>query len=80
MTPYVVAFSELILDVGGVMSRSAMGKLSEADELNRTAIRIRKRDPESARQLDDLARARRKGAIKQMKRHPKRRRASTQVL
>lgn len=54
------------------MSRTAMGKLGEADELNKTATKIRKRDPESARALDDLARGKRKSAIRQMKRRPKR--------
>lgn len=53
------------------MSRTAMGKLTEADELNKTATKIRKRDPESARALDDLARGKRKSAIRQMKRRPK---------
>ena len=54
------------------MSRTALGKLAEADDLNRTATKIKKRDPESARQLDDLARMKRRSAIKQMKRHPNR--------
>ena len=54
------------------MSRTALGKLGEADELNKTATRIRKRDPESARSLDDLARTKRRSAIKQLKRRPKR--------
>lgn len=58
------------------MSRSAMGKLAEADELNKTAQKIRKRDSESARQLDDLARSKRKSAIKQMKRRPKKGKSS----
>lgn len=53
------------------MGRSAQSKLIEADDLNKTANKIRKKDPESARQLDDLARGKRKSAIKQMKRRPK---------
>lgn len=50
------------------MAKSAMGKLSEADDLNKTASKIRKRDPESARSLDELARKKRRSAIKQMNR------------
>lgn len=53
------------------MSRTAMGKLEEADDLNKTASRIRKRDPESARDLDALARTKRRSAIRQMRRRPK---------
>lgn len=53
------------------MGKSALSKLAEADDLNKTATKIRKRDGESARELDDLARRKRKSAIKQMKRRPK---------
>lgn len=52
------------------MGRSALSKLSEASDLNKEANKIRKRDPESARSLDDLARNKRKSAIKQMKHRP----------
>ena len=62
------------------MGRSAMSKLSEASELNKEAGKIRKRDPESARSLDDLARIKRKSAIKQMKRRPRRNKKATRVL
>jgi len=62
------------------MSRTAMGKLADADELNKTATKIRKRDPESARSLDDLARRKRKSAIRQMTRRPKRVRAGAGKL
>jgi len=62
------------------MSRTALGKLGEADELNKTATKIRKRDPESARSLDDLARAKRRSAIKQLKRRPKRRGSSSRAV
>lgn len=55
------------------MSKTAIGKLAEADELDKTATRIKRRDPESAQSLKDLARAKRKSAIKQMRRRPKRR-------
>lgn len=53
------------------MGRSAMSKLDEADELTRKASKLRKKDSESARELDDLARSKRKSAIKQLKRRPK---------
>ena len=53
------------------MGRSALSKLADASDLNKEAQKIRKRDPESARALDDLARGKRKSAIKQMKRRPK---------
>jgi len=62
------------------MSKTAMGKLSEADELNTYAAKIRKRDPESARALDDLARGKRKSAVKQMRRRPKRARTGAGKL
>jgi len=48
-----------------------MSKMREADELDKTATRINKRDPESSGQLKDLARSKRKSAIRQMKRRPK---------
>lgn len=54
------------------MGKSAISKLEDANSLNKEAQKIRKRDPESARSLDDLARGKRKAAIKQMKRRPKR--------
>ena len=54
------------------MGKSALSKLSEADDLNKTATKIRKRDPENARSLDELARSKRRSAIRQMKRRPKR--------
>lgn len=62
------------------MGRDAMSKLAEADELNKTAIRIRKRDPVNARKLDDLASRKRNSAIKQMSRHPKRKSSSQVVI
>jgi len=54
-----------------MMARSAMGKLDEADDLNKKAAKIRKRDPESARDLDSLARTKRRSAIKQMRTRPR---------
>ncbi|KKL75222.1 hypothetical protein LCGC14_2057060 [marine sediment metagenome] len=53
------------------MGRSADSKLEHADRLNTTASKIRKKDPESARELDALARVQRKSAIRQLKRRPK---------
>ncbi len=44
------------------MGRSAEAKLERADGLNKTAAKIRKKDPESARELDDLARVQRRSA------------------
>ncbi|MCK4819695.1 hypothetical protein KA005_28270 [bacterium] len=61
------------------MARDAMGKLSEADELNKTAARIRKRDPVNARKLDNLAGRKRNSAIRQMSRSPKRRKSSRRI-
>jgi len=54
------------------MGKTAMSKLAEADEFNKIALRIRKRDTESSMALDNLARVKRRSAIKQLKRHPKR--------
>jgi len=60
------------------MGNSAESKLEKADRLNAAATRIRKKDPDSARELDVLARASRKTAIKQMKRRPPRRKSGEQ--
>jgi len=54
------------------MGKTATSKLAEADSLDATASRIVKKDAESARELRELARAKRKSAIKQMRRRPKR--------
>jgi len=59
------------------MGKSAQSKLGEADDLDKIAGRLRKRDPESARELGGLARAKRKSAIKQLKRRPKSGRSKT---
>ena len=55
------------------MGKSAESKLERADYLDRTASKIKQKDPENARILCELARSTRKSAIKQMKRRPKRR-------
>jgi len=62
------------------MARDALGKLNEADQLNKTANRIRKRDPVNAGKLDNLAGKKRNSAIKQMSRHPSRKKKSGIVL
>lgn len=62
------------------MGRSAMSKLAEADDLDSRAGKIAKRDADSARELRDLARVKRKSAIKQMKRRPKTKARSKVVL
>lgn len=62
------------------MARDAIGKLAEADELNKTATRIRKKDPASAVDLDNLARGKRRSAIKQLRRRPRRKKAGAIVL
>lgn len=62
------------------MGRSAMSKLAEADDLDSRAGRIAKKDADSARELRELARGKRKSAIKQLKRHPKRKTSSRVVL
>lgn len=58
------------------MGRSALSKLEDANLLSREATKLKKKDPVSARELDDLARSKRKSAIKQMKRRPKARKAT----
>ncbi len=55
------------------MGATAEARLDKADRLNAKATKIRKRDPDSARELDAIARSMRKGAIKQMKRKPPKR-------
>lgn len=62
------------------MGKSADSKLEHADRLNKTASSIRKKDPESARELDDLARVQRKAAIKQLKRRPKRKKTGDRLV
>lgn len=62
------------------MGKSAEDKLEKADRLNATASKIRKKDPQSARELDDLARVQRKSAIRQLKRRPKRQATRSQVI
>jgi len=62
------------------MGKTVESKLERADFLNKKAAQIRKKDPESARSLDDLARVQRKSAIKQLRRHPKSRRGPRLVL
>jgi len=53
------------------LGKSAESKLERADFLNKTATKIRKKDPENARSLDDLARITRKSAIRQLRRRPR---------
>lgn len=55
------------------MGRSATSKLAEANDLSREAGKLKRKDPESARLLEELAHSKRKSAIKQLKRRPKRR-------
>ena len=55
------------------MGKSAMSKFLEADELDKQAQKIVKRDPESCRQIKELARKKRRSAIRQMNRRPKKR-------
>ena len=62
------------------MGKTAQSKLEEADDLNKTATRIRKKDAESARALDNLARSKRKSAIKQMRRRPKKPSSNQRVI
>ncbi|MBA7687210.1 hypothetical protein ES703_95671 [subsurface metagenome] len=54
------------------MGRSALSKLREADEMSKEADKIRKRDPGNASSLDDVASKKRSQAIKQWRRHPRR--------
>lgn len=58
------------------MGRSALSKLADANELSREASKLNKKDPQSARELNDLARLKRRSAIKQMKRRPKARKST----
>jgi len=58
------------------LGKSVESKLERADFLNKTATKIRKKDPENARSLDDLARTTRRTAIRQLKRRPKHRKTA----
>ena len=62
------------------MGRTAESKLERADFLNATATKIRKKDAESARELDALARIQRRAAIRQLKTRPKKRKASSRLV
>ncbi len=62
------------------MARDAMGKIREARELDKMADGLRKRDPSSATQFDNLAHGKRRSAIKQMKGAPKRRKKDRVTL
>ncbi len=62
------------------MGKSAESKLERADYLNSQASKIRKKDAQSARELDDLARTTRRSAIRQLKRRPKRKAKSGLVV
>lgn len=53
------------------MARSAMGKLSEAKELQKQSNDLKKSDPQAAVELAELAHRKRMSAVKQMKRRPK---------
>ena len=58
------------------MARDALGKLGEADELDKIAAKLIKKDAASARDLKSLARGKRKSAIKQLRRKPSGRKSS----
>ena len=62
------------------MGRSADSKFGEADELDKRATNIQKRDPESSRQIHDLARSKRKSATKQMRRKPGKKGTATRII
>ena len=62
------------------MAKDAMGKLREADTLDKEATKIKQKDPVSAVALQELARGKRRAAIKQLKRRPKRRGNSKKVV
>lgn len=62
------------------MGKSALSKLENADDLSKTASRIRKKDPDNARKLDDLAKSVRSSAIRQLRRRPKRAPTSKLVI
>lgn len=63
------------------MGRDAMSKFEEAKILDKQADGLRKRDPVAAVQMDNLARHKRRAAIKQMRRKPgKKGRKSSQVV
>lgn len=61
------------------MGRSAMSKLADAAELDKQSDKLKKRDPESARQLEEMARSKRRRAIRQMKQRPRKRKESLVV-
>jgi hypothetical protein len=61
------------------MGKTAMSKLSDASLLDKEADKLRKRDPESAAALGDMAHKKRSAAIKQMRRRPKRTHARANI-
>lgn len=62
------------------MGRSADSKLTQADDLDKRAAKLKQADPESSRELKELARRQRKAAIKQLKHRPKKRQSSSRTV
>ena len=62
----------MVVHGGEKMGRDAMSKFAEAKELDRQADSLRKRDPGAAVAMDNLARGKRRMAIRQMRRRPRR--------
>lgn len=62
------------------MARDALGKLQEASVLDKEAAKLKAKDPVSASELQNLARLKRKSAIKQMRRRPKRRKSADRTV
>ena len=62
------------------MGRTARSKLDEARQLDKDADALKKRDPEAASLMDGLARTKRRSAIRQMKRRPKRKGSGSRVV
>lgn len=65
---------------GDFVARDALGKLQEAKALDALADGLRKRDPAAAGQLDAAAKAKRRSAVKQLRRRPKPRTGIPRVL
>lgn len=62
------------------MGSGVEARLDKADRLDARAAKLMKKDPDSARELKDLARLARKSAIKQMKRKPPKRNKERLVI
>lgn len=60
--------------------RTALEKLKQASELDKLADGLKKRDPSTSTAIQDEANKKRKAAVKQMKKRPKKAKTKASVV